>query len=564
MIKILGNKMPDKALAYISGYILFLFLLAGIADAAITIDSADASYNLGETAEIKFTLSGHDDFEGVAKLALSCDNYNIDYYSAIVELINSATKQFTAPPIRLIDKMKGNCKFTVELTSFDMAVTEKAESNSFKITDELGLQITYDDTTYEPGSKITIHGTIGADYEFTGGKAVITLGKEFTEAISEKEFSITITIPEAIKSFTNELAVAVADNYGNTGTYKGNVGIKQMPTGILLDFNKDSYNPGEAVNLLVKYVDQSNESIDEAVAYEIYGVKGFISRDRIAEGTVKNQLLMFQLSEFAAPGEYLVSVKAGRIKKEALFTVNQHKELEMHFEGENLVVNNIGNVPYNDELSIKNANGGDTLAVKINLYPNETTTINLAKKMGLPPNEEVTLNIDSAGTIKTLTTKLDNGKNEGLFSVTGAVAFLSQGGSKIISSLILIAIVVLTIVLIKRRGENKSDDGDYFRIENEQDSKMLNKLKSMAMREMVNREVAKSKDAAKKKMEDRAAKGQKWQSWQQNKPQAGQQQAAKQQTAKQGWAAKQQGISQQPKQPGADDEIIEVDPRTGR
>jgi hypothetical protein len=434
--------------------VVFLLIL-GTVMAEITISELLQEYNLGEALAFELFVSNPETLDGTVEVSLICDAITTNYYTSVLSLDKGEQQQLSIPPMTLLPLTGGECKVEATSASFDQSFTATETSASFTVEDEMQLLIEYEDNVYSPGDRITIEGTLEPGYEeFEGADVVITLGDDFTERIKKKTFSMTIVIPEIINSFENDLIVHVEDDYGNIGEYEGFVQIAQVPNEILLDLSKEAYEPSETVRLLAKYVDQALEAIDETVTIKLYSIKRILSRDLLYEGEIEEQLFLYQLSQYAVPGEYLIKVEAGDLKAEKTFIVNEHKDLSMEFKANQLILKNVGNVRIKEDVTVKYGNEDSLYVLSVNLAPGQEDTFDLVSELDLPAGEEVSIVVDALGDSTKFTTQIDDSDRKGFFTLTGAAIGSIPEHPVFVGILLIIVLGFIVAFYVKKRSDS--------------------------------------------------------------------------------------------------------------
>tara|TARA_Y100000310_G_scaffold345638_2_gene467584 strand:- start:7398 stop:9071 length:1674 start_codon:yes stop_codon:yes gene_type:complete len=440
-------------------YWLFLLVSVVLVQASIALDPLLENYHLGETVNVVATVSELDDMKGTVRVMLSCSNYEVNYYTDVFSIKSGEVKQTLVPELQLLGLMSGTCSVNMLVESFDKQFSQTGVSTSFVVNDQIGLSVSFEDKIYSPGDQIKLKGTLDVTYDgFKEADVTAILGDSFTKRIKGTEFILAFTLPDSIHAFGNDLTVSVVDQYGNNGEFKGVVQVDQIPSELLIDLDKDAYDPGDKVRILSKYVDQAGEVIKEEIVLKLYGPKKIISRDLLYEGSVIDQLFIFELSQFAPAGEYLLEAQSGSIKEKRNFIVNENKELDMKFGDGKLVIRNIGNVKYNEDVTVTVGNTEEVAILSVNLEPNETSSIDLSKKLKLPKGEDFGLTLETGGVTSSVVSSLNEDEEEaGFFQLTGA-AIASLPSNPLVSIIFLIIIVAAVIFHYVRKHQTKKPE----------------------------------------------------------------------------------------------------------
>ncbi len=89
---------------------LFLFIIPiALAEITITLPEKDI-YNLGEKIVPFISVKEDSDYDGVFSLNIFCDNYDLQYYTILLNLEDGIRTQVTLPePLPLSSHMIGMC-----------------------------------------------------------------------------------------------------------------------------------------------------------------------------------------------------------------------------------------------------------------------------------------------------------------------------------------------------------------------------------------------------------------------------------------------------------------------
>ncbi len=125
---------------------------------------------------------------------------------------------------------------------------------------------------------------------------------------------------------------------------------------------KDSYYPGENMDIGFSLYDSKNNKIDGSMQFKIENYYAEVFK----EGSVDSGgRISFILPSNAVQGLWKVTVTKDGAKSEAWFNVLELEKAEIKLEGSKLVITNAGNVPYNKPISISIGDNHQTALVPL-------------------------------------------------------------------------------------------------------------------------------------------------------------------------------------------------------
>src|SRR3989344_1381590 len=155
--------------------ILLLMIPAVFADIAIRTDQP--AYNLKNRIGVSASVLEENDFEGLFKLTLKCDSYNLQYFLTPVNLKANFRTAIDVPQLTVTKPMLGKCILSGELSTNENSVAEQSSSESFAVTDKLVVLPVNSEVTASPGSEIKVTGIVNEAFGNNApkGTAKITL-----------------------------------------------------------------------------------------------------------------------------------------------------------------------------------------------------------------------------------------------------------------------------------------------------------------------------------------------------------------------------------------------------
>jgi hypothetical protein len=261
--------------------------------------------------------------------------------------------------------------------------TEENSTNEFKISNSISLDFNLSKTSYKPNQELIISGeAVKKNGDKLDGTLEVNLGNYSDELkksldINNGDFSTNFTIPSDMPADRYVLYVRVYEedsggNIINEGSLKKIIKVEQVPTNLEIFFEKQEVIPGKKIILKPILHDQSGENIKTTA--EITIKDPFIdSIKKFQIPTQKN--LEFKINELTKPSNWSVSVVANNLTKNTNFEVLKNEKVELEIINNSLIVNNVGNVPYNGEVSIKI--GNDTVNKNVSVDYNSSESYNL-------------------------------------------------------------------------------------------------------------------------------------------------------------------------------------------
>ena len=84
-----------------------------------------------------------------------------------------------------------------------------------------------------------------------------------------------------------------------------------------------------------------------------------------------NQKIEYELSQFAKPGEYILTAYYKNLKDVSKVNISVVREVKVNYDNEFVKIENIGNIPFEDELTfiIQNELNKYPITKKLNIAP---------------------------------------------------------------------------------------------------------------------------------------------------------------------------------------------------
>lgn len=362
--------------------LLFLFIIpVAFGEISITLPEKEL-YNLGEKIVPTVSIKEDQAYDGFFSLHIFCYKYDLQYYTIPLNVEADFRTQVTVPELPLAKPMTGKCNLRSNFEAIDGESIDTAQSEDFFVTDELDIS-TDEDLEAKPGEDILISGEIKkANNEvLSKGEATISFRNEEdkTEIISGK-FEHTIHLSDDVEVGDIPILIAVRDNYDNYGDKTLNLKVIPIPKAIENLFENYNLIPGDTLKVRVILYDHNHHAMDGKINVKIFGP----DEKLVAENEVQSQnYFEFKTEKRQIPGTYFLLTSFENIKEQNSFTVEEVRKIIMRQEGSLVNIENVGNVEYEDEVTII-LEGDDKkylINKKVDLKPGEKITIDLSKEV---------------------------------------------------------------------------------------------------------------------------------------------------------------------------------------
>ena len=363
-------------------FLVFLLLIpTAFADIAIQTDQN--TYNLGNKIKTSASAMQSDDFEGLFKLTVSCDDYRLQYFTTPISLEANSRTALQVPELTASSSMLGKCALIGDLTTNDNLPIEQRTSNPFEVTYNLVIFPVNEKIISLPGEEIKIMGVVneahGNNVLKANVKVEIDDNSYPSEAIGGK-FNLTITLSKNIKSGRHEIVITAADMKNNMGKTATELEITAIPSYIKTILDKEGIDPGSRIEITPSLYDQADELINTTLELELVSP----SKEKVFRKTMaSNGKIDYEFSQYAEPGLYVLTTTFKNIAATSLINVSSVRNVKIKYENESVFVENTGNVPFIEELTFLLQNELKKYAItkKISIEPGKLLMIDLSKEV---------------------------------------------------------------------------------------------------------------------------------------------------------------------------------------
>lgn len=346
-------------------------------------------YNLGDSVVIPITIKTITGVSAMFSMDLLCGSKDINFYKNGVNLQAGEESTMDASLVLTKDFLGetiGTCKIKAILQS------EYALTDEFKISNLLTLQPNTETTEFNPGQSILIfgdatkengqpaNGFIDLDIETDNSSNKITQHGTMNNGM----YSMNITLPEKMKAgkylvTLNAYEMTADGSKTNKGFINYNIAIKQVPTSLELLFETNKVVPGTNVKVKAILHDQTGEKIDSTA---IITIKRGTTEGVIVEGPSESptdQYVELPIAYNEPPSNWTVFAMSNQLTAETHFIITENKDIKAEMINGTLVITNIGNVPYNDTITIKIGNSSQPFNLSLGVDESKKIILDAAE-----------------------------------------------------------------------------------------------------------------------------------------------------------------------------------------
>ncbi len=365
-------------------FLIFIFIVPGVF-ADITVKTGQNIYNLGNKITASASVLQGSGFEGLFKLTLSCGNYKLDYFLTPVILEANFRTAINVPDLGATPSMLGNCFVDASLLTNENLIIERKESNSFIITDQLAVLPIKSKLTALPAESLEINGVINEAFGNNAlrASALITLdNNSYNFDAVDGRFNFTLQIPRSIKSGKHIVGISTSDKNGNLGSMQIELEITAIPAYIKTDLSNDKLLPGSKVEITSSLYDQADDLVNASLDLELISPKG----DKVFRKVVQSsERTDYEFSQYAEPGIYVLTSSYNNLLIQKYMNITAIKGVKIRYTNETVVVENMGNIPFEDELTFILESGLKKYPItkKIRIEPGKILSFDLSKEVPL-------------------------------------------------------------------------------------------------------------------------------------------------------------------------------------
>lgn len=463
----------------------FLILMPFVlGDINITIPEKD-TYNLGEKIDVSVSIQENEDYNGFLKAIIKCESYDLQYYTSPLSLEANYRTQIQVPELTFFASMVGMCNIKVDFEDTNGDRISKTESNTFLVTSDLNIS-TEKVINSLPDKIVILEGTvkkINNESLDSGNVKISFRNKEFNTEIEFGEFKYNLSLDSDLDIGNYPILIAVEDKNENYANEVVQLNVLPIATRIENRLENEKVKPGNSLKARIILYDRKNRVMNGTIKVDLIAPD---EKELVSKKVVSLDWVNYEFSKNALPGTYRIISIMEDLREETRFEVEVLEQISMSYGDEVVIVENTGNVDYDDETTIILERDDKKYLInkRINLKPGETLSIDLSKEVPygsydiiLPQTETKTENETSATNIIEDVIISDNRPAyKKVSSIVGAVSgFVVNTGGYIASRPLLASIILIVIILLivlyysrgaimnKIRGEKPEDTNEIFK-----------------------------------------------------------------------------------------------------
>ncbi|MBI2542401.1 hypothetical protein HYV80_06870 [Candidatus Woesearchaeota archaeon] len=363
--------------------ISFLAVPAVFADISITADQG--IYNLGNKIKVSASILQAGSFDGLFKVVISCSNYRLEYFLTPVNLEANYRTAVNVPELAASSQMLGDCIISGQLATNDNSAAEEKSSNAFQVTRQLAVLPVNSRITAFPGDLILVAGIVNEAFGNNAPKASVKVtldnNSHSIDALSG-QFSQKIELPKKIKSGKHEILISSFDSKNNFGDASIELDVTAVPDYISLELDSSQLLPGEKTGIVASLFDQADDLINVSLELELAYQKG---SNIFRKKSQSSEKMTYEFSQYAEPGLYTLTANYKDLSAQSFINITTIREVKIKYENETVFIENIGNVPFEDELTfiLESELKKYPITKKISVEPSKILNIDLSKEVPL-------------------------------------------------------------------------------------------------------------------------------------------------------------------------------------
>ena len=366
-------------------YFLIVLMAIPITFADISMKTDQPIYNLGDKVSASASVLSSSNFEGLFKLTISCGNYNLPYFITPVNLEANFRTAITVPELAATSAMMGNCTLIGGLTTNDNSVVEEKESMGPEVTDQLNILPIQGKITSLPADTVLAAGVVNEAYGNNVLKASVKIkldSESYSAEAVDGKFTLNVPLANNIKSGKHTIEITATDSKNNHGYGTIELEITAIPSYIRLELSASQTEPGSKVQISASLLDQANELINTSLGLQLASPKN----DKVFDKSVQSsEGLAYEFSQYSQPGTYSITSTFKQLVSQASINISTVRQVKINYRNESVLVENTGNVPFQDELTfmLQNELNKYPIVKKISIDPGKFLSIDLSKEVPL-------------------------------------------------------------------------------------------------------------------------------------------------------------------------------------
>lgn len=454
-----------------------MFFLSSVSAEIIFKQQPNEVYNVGDSVSVPVVVKTLSDFSGVFEMNLICSGQEINFYKNGVGLSAGEEREMETTLVlvpEIVGVVVGNCKIKAVFGE------ESILSDEFRVSDLIICDSKINQDSVKPDGSILIEGSAAKetgssangflDLNVISSDSVIVLTKHGT--INNGFFSVNLSVPKNMKAGKYIGEVKAYEKRLEKITNKGDSSfeffVEQMPSNLEI-ISEDGVNPGEELSIRVVLHDQTGENIFETITVSVRDSFGKLVEE-MEVSTDKEIGILIPSGEL--PGNWKVVTDFGLLTGEKDFEIFENEEIFVELVNETVLIKNIGNVVYDEDVLVKV--GNESLSLNVTLGIGE-----VQKYVLTAPNGNYDIQVRGGG----------ESKYEGMVLLTGNVIGIEEMSSGILGFVLhpvvwifIIVVLGIFIFIFFKKGYKKTFIGRVYSDKGEKkDKKKMGEVKEKSL-----------------------------------------------------------------------------------
>ena len=461
----------------------FLILMPFVLGDINVIIPEKHTYNLGEKIEASVSIIENEDYNGFLKVVIECEDYDLQYYTIPLSLEADYRTGMQIPGLTLFASMVGMCNLRVDFEDTRGDRISKTESNAFLVTSDLNI-FTEKVINSLPDEIVILEGTvkkINNESLDSGNVKISFMNKDFNTEMEFGKFKYNLSLDSDLDIGNYPILIAVEDKNENYANEVVQLNVLPIATRIENRLESEKVKPGNTLKARIILYDRKDRSMNGTIKVDLIAPDG---KKLVSKEVESLDWINYEFSKNALPGTYSIISVMEDLKQETKFEVEVLEQISMSYSDEVVIVENTGNVDYDDETTIILERDDKKYLInrRISLKPGETISIDLSKEVPsgsydiILPQTETENETSATNIIEDVAISDNRPAYKKISSIAGAVtSFVVKTGGYIASRPLLASIILTVIILLivlyyskgaiinKIRGKKPKDTDEIFK-----------------------------------------------------------------------------------------------------
>ena len=338
--------------------------LINFAGAEIYLSQPETLYNIGDNFNVSIELIPNEAKTDFFNVALICGSNQIELYKSIETLAQNEklTKEIKGKfNDFIVGNFTGECYFKARYSN------DEFSTQKFKIVDLVNIKFDIQGFSFKPGQDVKITGqALKANGELLNGFSELKIEILEISSIAQVvngDFSFNFNLPENALSGNHIIKINAYEKDGsgnkkNKGEISDYIKVEQIIKTLELAIENNMISPGNEFSYKVLLYDQAGQEASKDVAITIFDPKNNIFQKRVVNSAEMNT---FNIGKNYTPQDWSIEAKTLDLVDKRSFYVESVEDISLTLINQTLIVENIGNVFYDNPIEI---NIGDSVEVK--------------------------------------------------------------------------------------------------------------------------------------------------------------------------------------------------------